>query len=88
MRRKIAKIRRREALTLGAEIEREFWSNGDVDVEAPRLPKIRDKQSAWGFVVYATYNGWHVRCIGNNELDAYQVLLEYMKNDSVTTPRN
>jgi hypothetical protein len=70
MRKKIAKRKRKKVIALGAKIEYE----GRV-----REKGCRRKEAA--FVVKAKYKWWDVMSVGDDMLDAYNMLLEIIKND-------
>lgn len=81
MRRKIAKIRRKDVLALGAVITREFWDNGQKEYDAPRIPKIAGRRDDCAYVVKADFNGWHILSVGYDELEAWQMTLWCVKDD-------
>lgn len=68
MRRKIAKRRRRDILTLGGVFEKEEWCG---EKSLPRKER--------GYVAHVQYKGWRILSAGDDELDAYQLALWCMK---------
>ena len=69
MRRKISKRKRKEAISLGAQILSEHWI---------REPGWKRKQIGYG--VKAMFDGWTISSAGYDELDAYHLLLDCLKS--------
>lgn len=70
MRKKISKRRRRESIALGARIIREGWI---------REPGWKRKDA--GYEVKAEFNGLEIVSSGNDELDTYHLLLDFIKDE-------
>ena len=77
MRRKIAKRKRRECIRMGASIQHEGW-----------VKEHGWKRKNIGYSVRATYDGWTYISAGDDELEAYNLLLWGLKTPNVSVSNN